>query len=292
MMNAASICAVIVTYNPTASLIANVAALRPQVSSLIIVDNHSNAASSLHIHEACRQFDCELVTNEHNLGIAAALNIGIRRAQSYHCEAFVLFDQDSSVDDAFISSMGDAYRNHPRPDEIGIIAPRYLDRSSLNVMPLTTGRFGKILASMTSGSFMPARVFNHCGDFDESLFMDYVDHEYCLRIRAQGFLIIQAENAVLVHSLGNISRHKLFGCVFTATNHRPSRRYYMTRNRIWLYKKYLNKDLAWILLDAKALISEACKITLVETDRGKKWGNMLRGARDAFLNRMGNRMTL
>lgn len=76
-MKAQSVCAIIDTYNPTSILLENIAALRLRVSSHVIVDNGSGDASMAYIDEARRMYGCEVILNGHNLGIAAALNIGV-----------------------------------------------------------------------------------------------------------------------------------------------------------------------------------------------------------------------
>jgi rhamnosyltransferase len=286
------VCAVIVAYNPGAALVENIAALFPQVARLVIVDNGSGDESKAYIDEACRAHGCEVIWNGRNLGIAAALNAGIRFAQSQGCDWVALFDQDSKVMGDFVAPMLRAYEEYPRPEKIAIIAPRYIDRASLMPMLPMVSRRGETLASMTSGSLIPMRAFRECGLFDESLFIDYVDHEFCLRVRSMGFVIIEAEKGVLLHSLGAITVHRFLGKNIVTTNHRAARRYYITRNRIWLYRKYLWKDFAWTRIDALGMLEEVVKILLVERGRASKLRNIFLGTLDAFRGAMGNRVPL
>src|SRR5271157_41378 len=284
--------AVIVTYNPSGVVLENVAALRRQVDELVIVDNGSGDAPMAYIDEARRAFECEVILNGRNLGIAAALNIGVRYAESRNCEWVALFDQDSTAVGSFVVSMRRACEKHENPGKIAIIVPQYVDRESSITMPVTKDRSGNILAGITSGSMMPLKIFRRCGVFDESLFMDYVDHEFCLRVRSMGFEIVQSEEANLLHSLGAMTSHKFLGRKFFTTNHRAARRYYITRNRVWLYKRYFWQDFTWTLKDARSLIAETGKILLVEQDRALKLRNILLGIGDALSGHMGNRIPL
>ena len=286
-----SVCAVMVTYQPTASLLDNVAALRPQTDALVIVDNGSNAQAMRFIEEAGHKFGCVVFRNGHNLGIAAALNRGVRYARSRRYEWVALFDQDSSVPGSFMSSMLRTAMDRNK-SQVAIIAPQYLDRSSSVAMPLAKDRKGNILTSMTSGSLIPVELFRRCGEFDESLFMDYVDHEFCLRVRNMGFVIVQSPEARLLHSLGTAATHHFLGRTFLTTNHRAERRYYITRNRVWLYKEYFSKDISWTLKDARSLLGETVKILLAEDSKIRKMGNILRGVKDALAGRLGHRVPL
>ena len=53
--------------------------------------------------------------------------------------------------------------------------------------------------------------------------MDYVDHEFCLRLQKIGYKIIQDDSILLKHNCGNISKHKFFGDDVFTTNHSPIR---------------------------------------------------------------------
>ena len=288
-----SVCAVVVTYNPAVALLESVAALRPQVDGLVIVDNGSGAASMEYINEARCRFGCDVVVNAGNLGIAAALNIAIGYAEARNYEWVALFDQDSRVVDSFVVAMLRTSEEHENAGKIAIIAPQYVDRASSIPMPPTANdRTGNLLTSMTSGSMIPLKIFRRCGIFDETLFMDYVDHEFCLRVRNMGFVIVQSMEATLLHSLGARTSHSLFGRTFVTTNHHAQRRYYITRNRVWLYKRYFWKDFAWTMKDARSLIAETGKILLMEKDRGLKVRHILLGVKDALRGRMGNRVPL
>src|SRR6266700_3504589 len=76
------ICAVIVTFHPEPSLVENVELLRTQVSEVFIVDNGSDANSRVLLEQIEGKPGVHTLRNERNLGIAAALNIGVRHAMA------------------------------------------------------------------------------------------------------------------------------------------------------------------------------------------------------------------
>src|ERR1700749_3536510 len=81
-MENTSVCAVMVTYHPDDGVLDNLAAIRPQVKGLVVVDKGSSKDDRNRWRLAAREMGFTLVENGDNLGIAAALNIGVRRAQS------------------------------------------------------------------------------------------------------------------------------------------------------------------------------------------------------------------
>ena len=131
-----------------------------------------------------------------------------------------------------------------------------------------------------------------CGTMEDAFFIDYVDLEYCLRMRAAGFKVIECPKAILAHSLGHITQHKIFNKNFYTTNHNAKRRYYITRNRLVLMRRYFSKDREWAIAEFKGMAFETVKILLAEQDKASKVRYMVRGIYDAIFNRLGPRVPL
>ena len=286
------VCAIIVTYNATDDLLDNIAAIRPQVSRLVLVDNGSRPEGLALVERARASFDCELIRNDSNLGIATALNIGIGRAVSHGSKQAIFFDQDSIVgDQQYVASMLEVYNARNQSGRVAIVVPRYIDRSSGAALPLAKSRDGRLLTSITSGSFVPLDVFKTLGLHDESLYIDYVDIEFSLRCRRAGYLIVEAPRAILRHSLGALTKHRLGARVFTSTHHNSDRRYFITRNRLLLMRRYW-RDWPWFIHELRAFSLELMKIVLVERNKLDKIRNIARGAVHAFQNKTGRQIAL
>jgi rhamnosyltransferase len=142
--------------------------------------------------------------------------------------------------------------------------------------------FREVKTLMTSGSFLKSSVFGRCGRFDQSLFMDYVDHEFCLRLRQHGFKIIQAFRAVLAHRLGSPTSHRILGKRFMVTNYSPSRRYSNARNRLVVYRQYLTFDTLWVLQDLFKWFRETVTMILGERNRTEKLTSIAKGVWDGM----------
>jgi rhamnosyltransferase len=286
------VCAIVVTYHPSPGILDNIAALRPEVEQVFVIDNGSSGPSLGYLQALDRSPQCHVRFNAANRGIAAAMNQGVSLAAEGGFDWVITFDQDSAVKPGFVSAMLADYDSRSNRDRIGVLSPRYIDRLSGNVMTPVFGRDGNLQTSMTSGSMMPVKVLAECGGFDEALFMDYVDIEFCLRVRDHGYRIVECPAAVLVHSLGKLRYYKFMGRRFQSTHHNAARRYYITRNRIWLYRKYRQTHREWFGYDSAACLKEFIKMLLLESDRWAKLRSVFLGVSDALAGRMGETLSL
>ena len=99
--------------------------------------------------------------------------------------------------------------------------------------------------SITSGSIIQISKFKEIGFFDEKLFIDLVDTEWCIRAQSYGYKIVQNNKLIIKHSLGERSI-KLFD--LTIQIHTPLRLYYYFRNSIYLYT-LPHISVNWIFID-------------------------------------------
>jgi rhamnosyltransferase len=284
------VCAVIVTYKPGPTLVDNIVAVAAQVGHVVVVDNGSSIETERSFDELVTRLGCKVIHNHRNLGIAAALNLGVQYALQAGFEWICTFDQDSRVCDRFVAEMLEAYERAPHPDKVALLAPQYTDRESGASLRLKRSRDGEILTAMTSGSMMPSSTVQKLGSFDESLYIDAVDIEFCLRARRSGMVILQTP-AVLLHSLGKTTYHRWLGLRFGVTNHCAGRRYYMTRNRLRLLIRYAS-DWPWSWREGSTMLLDAAKIILAENNKWKKFRAMATGTADAIRGRVGKQIEL
>jgi rhamnosyltransferase len=289
LVPAPRVCAVFITYNPDPAFTVNIAAVGAQADHIVVVDNGSSGDTEQRLR-ALESLDCTVVRNDRNLGIAAALNIGVKYAMQHGFDWIATFDQDSRVSDGFIPQMLEAYRQAGHPEKVAIVAPTYVDRESGVPQPITQAGDGECLFTMTSGNLLSSSAVQVVGTFDESLYMDYVDIEFCLRARQKGMVIVQS-TAVLFHSCGRLTRHRFLGRHFGTTNHCAARRYYITRNRLRLLMNY-SRDWPWVWREVKAMFAEAAKIALVEDSKWKKLRAIVAGTADALTGKVGKQIEL
>jgi rhamnosyltransferase len=288
-----NVCAVIITFRPVPEHLENAIKARSQVQKLVVVDNGSSDQALAPFRAAAQQGKFHLIENGENLGIAAALNTGIRWAQSQGCEWVILFDQDSTVTDGLVETLLSAYFADPDREHVGTIVPTYIDRVSLNEMPVERSKAGQILTVSTSSSLIPQSVFGRCGYFREDFVIDQIDYEFCLRIVAAGYRIVQSTDARLMHSLGERKEYGVGGRhLLVSTHHNAKRRYYIIRNRVILLKLFWNKFPSYCFNLFTLTWKDTIKILLVEKDKLEKLKNTFKGLVDGLLGRMGKRVEL
>jgi rhamnosyltransferase len=271
---------VFVTYNPSPVFYRNVLALADQVTSVLIVDNASSPAHQAVLDQVSTVPTTELIRNSSNLGVGAALNIGVRHAIERGFAWIATMDQDSLPGPGFVAEMLRVYAAREDRARIALLAPSYVEAGLglLHDEPSQAYPDGALVAtSMMSGNLVRTEVISRVGLYDESFFIDYVDHEFCLRLAHHGYRVLKCEGSVLQHQLGRMSQTRVAGVLVTTTNHSPLRRYYNARNRIRVYRRYWRVAPTWVARDLKSFAVETLKLLLVEQQRGVKLVNVVKG---------------
>jgi rhamnosyltransferase len=282
------ICAVVVTYRPQRDTLVNLVELRRQFNRLIVIDNGSLEGELRDLRSVRAGGIVELLENDRNLGIATALNIGAARAIERGCKAVVFFDQDSTVTEGFLTNLLAAYEASPQRDSVAIVSPRHWDRNSKAWLTPSRLPTGNLRVAITSGSMIPTSVFRRCGTFADDYFIDMVDTEFSLRVRAAGLTIVLAQEARLLHSIGSLRDHSLLGIKrYSVSHHSAFRRYYMTRNRLVTLLKYWHFEPSLCYHVPKSILMDSLIIILFEQQRLRKLANTVLGVKDALCRRMG-----
>jgi len=283
------VCAVIVTYHPNVEMLDNVRMVLDQVQALVVVDNGSDLSELAPWQAASSMGNFDLIENGENLGIAEALNQGVRWAQDRGFRWVILFDQDSRITDGYICNMFTSWQVHPDRDQVAAIHPNYKDPETGVEAVMRRAKDGGPVVAMTSGALMPTWIFDKIGMFRSEYFVDEVDTEYCYRIRAAGYLMADSRQAILLHQIGHPKKRTFLGLRFTPTHHSAMRRYYMSRNRIVLYKNYFWVFPRWVLRSMSDSLLETVKCFLGEENRGSKFRSFLLGTWDGLIGKMGKR---
>lgn len=287
-----NICCIIISYNIGKKLGKCVFSVNNQVDKVIIVDNNSNYETKEYIKFLKNTYDVEVIFNTENLGIATALNQGVRYALNNGYDWILTMDNDSEATPKMVESMLNVYYNLLETEKKIVVGmfPKYLEKGLNNFIGVesdcTLNDYRYLISDITSGNLLKADIFKKIGFFDEKFFIDYVDHEFCYRINKAGFKLIKVENAKLLHSLGNTKKKKILFKEIIYTNHSPLRKYYMTRNRFYTWKKYNNlKEINKI--DKVNFMKENLKILLLENNKINKFRMIIKGYIDYKNNRFG-----
>ncbi|MDN7799903.1 glycosyltransferase family 2 protein [Burkholderia vietnamiensis] len=235
---------VIVFYRPGRDCVARANRLAG-VWPCVVVDNteHISTAAALGLDSRV-----DYVANGANLGIAAALNQGVARLQATGSTCAMLFDQDSEPSVQLLAELPAMLATeHSRSDRVALIGPAYEDVRLGGVAPFV--RFGywklkrvqpsgrepiEVDFLITSGSCLSLAAWSDIGPMDESLFIDFVDLEWCARARSKGYSVLGAPTLRLSHELGG-EPVRVFGRSYPS--HSPVRHYYLFRNAVALLRR-------------------------------------------------------
>ncbi|MEI7904153.1 MAG: glycosyltransferase family 2 protein [Candidatus Firestonebacteria bacterium] len=269
------IAGVVVLYNPAEETAGNINSYAGQVDVLFAIDNSDNADNEI-IEKIKKLNNVVYIKNDGNEGIAKALNIASKRAIDAGADYLVTMDQDDSLPGGYVLRLLECFKEKTS-ENAGIIAPYH--KIKKNQYP-ETGACLEVVSVMMSGNILKLSAYQKTGLFNEDLFIDYVDHEYCLRLALKGYKIIQAGSVVLNHKIGRITRQRFFFRFIHTTNHPPIRRYYTTRNRLYICAKFGAKFPEFCTKDKKEFIIELFKVFCFERQKISKLKMMLRGYRD------------
>ena len=276
------VAAIIVSYNPDSNLFDSINLLLNQVEKVIIVDNGSKEKYVKYI-KSINEDKIEIILNKENLGIATALNIGVRKALENGYEWILTMDQDSKASPDMVKKMFNVYNSINREERKDILSifPNFVDERIQSIEENSNmNSYEYVDADITSGNLLRKEVFEKVGFFDDSLFIDLVDTDFCMRLNEKGIKMIKIRDAVLYHSLGESKTIKGILGSFNTSNHSALRRYYMTRNRFYIWEKYKGLNSFTLNRDKKVFKKEFVKIILGEKDKVNKIKMVLRGYKD------------
>ena len=276
------VAAIIVSYNPDSNLFDSINLLLNQVEKVIIVDNGSKEKYVKYI-KSINEDKIEIILNKENLGVATALNIGVRKALENGYEWILTMDQDSKASPDMVKKMFNVYNSINREERKDILSifPNFVDERIQSIEENSNmNSYEYVDADITSGNLLRKEVFEKVGFFDDSLFIDLVDTDFCMILYEKGIKMIKIRDAVLYHSLGESKTIKGILGSFNTSNHSALRRYYMTRNRFYIWEKYKGLNSFTLNRDKKLFKKEFVKIILGEKDKVNKIKMVLRGYKD------------
>ncbi|ADQ14089.1 glycosyltransferase [Halanaerobium hydrogeniformans] len=260
------IAGVVVLYNPDEDIINNILSYYNNLELLYIVDNSSFAKEEL-IAKLISFDKISYFKKEDNIGIAAALNFAAEKAIKARFDWLLTMDQDSKFSSNGLPYMKNFIKVNDT-EKIALITPFHKIRS--RKAPKSSEN-EYVLHAMTSGNLVNLDIFQIIGGFNEKLFIDSVDHDYCLKANSKGYKILRMNSVILNHNLGNISIElNILGKKIITTNHNYIRRYYIYRNSFYIIKTYGRKFPQIVILFVRIRILELIKIIFFEDNKFKK----------------------
>lgn len=292
--------AVVVTFHPDEGMMDRLSALTRECTRVIVVDNGSDLAISSRLASD----RVEVIPLGRNRGLAAALNIGLRRAVELGYQWAVTFDQDSTPQPGMVAALWRTRQRFPTPERVAVVGPRLQEerirhedhrwvapherwRWWFRRVPCRERDLAGVAFVITSGALMDLRAFAKIGPMDDGLFIDYIDHDYCLRARRLGFEIMVSAEALLTHNLGTKREFTVAGRTVRPTFHSALRLRYMFRNRWTVWHRHAKQFPHWAAFDLIYSHYNLLRILAFEDQRGRKLIAVIRGTWDGVRGKTG-----
>ncbi|GLO31929.1 rhamnosyltransferase [Pseudomonas putida] len=293
--------AVVVTYNPDPAVLDDLLrSLLNQVELLILMDN-GGGQNFLKADAAARQ-QVYYVDLGGNSGLGVALNQGFEIAASRHLDYLVTFDQDSHANPDLIerlhAGMQDAISKDPQCIAVG---PHFFDRREGEKVPFpfyiterdkivpaysTASVDGllKVETLITSGMMVCVSAWVSGIKYNDGMFVDYTDTEWCFRARSLGHTLYGCLNVEMGHALSDAPPVKLFGLSFF--EYSPVRRYFYFRNTVAVVRMEHTPAL-WKKRLMKGLLLRFFVNIVIDKQRFKSFAMMIRGALHGLSGKLG-----
>ncbi len=280
------IAAGIVTYNPSIErLKENIIHIINQVDILYIYDNAS--LNIVDIKNLIQDYtEIVLLKSDKNNGIAYALNVILENCIKDQISWFLTLDQDSVCPNNLI----DAYLAYVEFEDIGMMTLQVKVQDRIIQSQQTHHDYEFVSKCITSASFVNSKICESIGGFDNTMFIDCVDHEFSKRMVLNGFKILKVNTVYLEHELGSstpikitVIFNKIFKTKVLYHSYSPFRVYYLIRNNLYYLRKfkgYLTKEENNYSI--KTILGVSRKAILLEKKKMRYFTVIMRGFYDGI----------
>ena len=268
-----NLAAVVILYNPDISLTKNINSYLGTVKCLIALDNSKTNSAKILLPKSDKII---YQSDGKNKGISYRLNQALKICIETGFEYLLTMDQDSSFDEI----------------DLNVYLSRVLDYKNSKI-----GMFGINLDQhdkndydnemfITSGSILNVEHAIEIGGFDENLFIDEVDNEFCLRLISKGYFTKRFGNISMNHQFGTTRKVLTPSLKYKdRVIYSPLRNYYNTRNYFYVNSIYTHDYKQ--KRDRLIMLKYRIKNSLLYENTLKTIYYVVRGYLDFCLNRMG-----
>ena len=276
------IASVTVTFNAEVLIAEHLRLLQGQthgLSEIIVVDNASSDGTLAVLAGEFPQVT--VLSLPVNVGVGGGYAAGLAYALGKNHHSIWTLDQDSRpAADCLGELVGAALQCRGKAEPVALLAPRSRNLATgldyagfgwrdgmVNLPDDEHAAVQWVDVVISSGSLFSAPAVIAAGLPREDFFMDFVDFEYCLRLRQMGYRIGVVRKAVMGHAVGMPEKRRFLGIPRVWATHVPWREYYKIRNqtftiwhgqptvrgKLYLMRKFLRHALAVVIYDPQKL---------------------------------------
>lgn len=227
--------ALVTLYFPDENVKTNITQLSKFVDKVVLLDNTPNSDNSALFSGIEKK---EYVAYKENLGLSLAFNRYLTTLTE-NCY-IIFFDQDSFCPEDLVEQLKNGYQFCCKKlGRKGIIGPSYFEKNANRLMipkqkKLVEKGIYEVKSIITSGMFTEFDVIKSVDFWNDEIFLDMADWDFCWRVLRTGFFCCLSTSTVLSHRLGK-SVHHIAG--IKVKEGAPFRVYYQTRDCLYLLKK-------------------------------------------------------
>lgn len=277
---------VVILYNPSTEIVGNINSYIDFLDKLFIVDNsgisHENILPSL-------KREIIYIYNGNNLGIAVVLN-NICKMAIKQCFNFILvMDQDAKfLNPKTIQAYSQCFNQIKDLKSVAVISlmggPQ-ITEESFDKFYKEKYQYKETFLVPNAGAWINLDLYSRIGGFDEKLFIDGVDYDYCLKAIQIGYRIIKFVNLSLYRRPGR--PQKFLNKIIALYS--PERLYYLSRSHLYLWLKYYKK-FPFIILQSIyfTFIYRLLANFIFTNEKNKTFNCIIKGFSDALQEKFHN----
>jgi rhamnosyltransferase len=250
-----SIASVTVATNAAHLLPRQLEALKKQshkLNEIVVVDNASSDGSVEML--ATRYPEVKVLRLPTNSGVGGAYAAGLNYTAlvKRHRWTWLLDDDSVPSHDGLQNLLSGLRHLAEGTAEPAVLAPVCVHLKTSVSVPGMLWRDGRLVPEfqnrnepltfvdcvISSGSLIQRDAVAAVGLPRADFFMDFVDFEYCLRMRRHGFRIAMVRDSILEHEVGTVTTINVLGWKKVWADHAPWREYYMARNETFTMWQY------------------------------------------------------
>ena len=243
-----SLVAVVPTYKVTSISLPLIEGLTRECPTLIVDD--CSPCTSDSVLMTASNLGAKVLRMPDRSGIARSLNLGLEFANEVRASWLLTVDQDTTVSEHHIedalgflnSDMG----RHLRIGALGAARIR-VDGHEIDVINDPCEETRDVPELIQSGTFWNVQAMTSLGGFSDTLGMDGIDAEACLRMRESGYRVLALNALEIIHEIGNTRVRRILGRDVHVTHHSRTRLNAMVANRLRLFPRELRQSPAHAL---------------------------------------------
>jgi rhamnosyltransferase len=285
--------AIVVLFFPSNKAFHNLHQIIKQFGLVVGVVNGLDEGGWGRLNKECAKVsNLIIIDSGGNIGVAAALNAGASAVRQHGFVWVATFDQDSSIESSFAACVAKNMSAITHSENIALVTPVHVGRERANFVgycPILRdhGTWAEIGSVITSGNIISLKAWEAIGGFREGLFIDFVDYDYCFRLRKAGFRLILLRQVMMKHDIGEAAYAEVMGLRIPLDGHGPNRYFYMVRNFLLILPANVFSEPWFFIRMAAALVIKVGLLLIFDDRRIAYARSVARGLGDGFQGRSG-----